>query len=325
MAPNLAKSQHALIGDMILSKSFKANKIAADAGCSTRTIHRLRSNIRAFGSTKAPPNGVGRPRSVTPPMLDALCQYLLEKPGLYRDEMVLFLWDEFEVLVTVSSIGRALASIGWTKKTIRRIAKGRNADLRDLYLYNTSGFYSYHYVFVDESGCDKRIGFRRTGWSPLGVTPVQVSRFKREKRYQILPAYTQDGVILARVCQGSTDSTVFEEFIEQLLPLCGKWPEPKSVLVMDNASIHHTVRIEQMCHNAGVKLVYLLPYSPNLNPIKEFFAELKAFIKRNWQSYKENPEQGFDAFLEWCIDVVGGNECSARGHFRHAGLTIEEL
>ena len=30
----------------------------------------------------------------------------------------------------------------------------------------------YHYVFVDESGCDKRIGFRRTGWSPLGVTPV---------------------------------------------------------------------------------------------------------------------------------------------------------
>ena len=110
-------------------------------------------------------------------MLDALCEYLLEKPGLYRDEMVLFLLDEFKTLVTPFSIGRALASIGWTKKTIHRIAKGRNADLRDLYLYNTSYICSWQYVFVDESGCDKRIRFRRTGWAPLGVTPTKVAQF----------------------------------------------------------------------------------------------------------------------------------------------------
>jgi transposase len=97
------------------------------------------------------------------------------------------------------------------------------------------------------------------------VTPIQVSRFQREQRYQILPAYTQDGVILAHIFQGSTDSTVFEDFVEQLLPLCGKWLEPKSVFVMDNASFHHTKRIKEMCHDAGVKLVYLLPYSPDLN------------------------------------------------------------
>jgi transposase len=139
-----------------------------------------------------------------------------------------------------------------------------------------------------------------------------------------LPAYTQDGIILARVFQGSTDSTVFEDFIEQLFPLCSRWPEPKSVLVMDNASIHHPERIEQMCRDTGVKLVYLPLYSLDLNPIEEFFAELKAFIKRNWHIYKGNPEQGFDSFLEWSIDVVSKRRDSARGHFRHAGLTIEE-
>jgi hypothetical protein len=74
-----------------------------------------------------------------------------------------------------------------------------------------------------------------------------------------------------------------------------------------------------------VKLVYLPAYSSDLNPIEEFFAELKAFIKQNWQNYEGNPEQGFDAFLEWCIYVVDGNERSARGHFRHVGWTIEEL
>lgn len=164
-------------------------------------------------------NGIGRPRNVMPPMLDALCEHLLEKPNLYQDKMAIFLWDEFEVLVTTFSIGRALASIGWTKKAARRVAKGRNADLRDFYLHNLSAFRSYHLVYVDESDCDKRIGFRRTGWSPLGVTPTQVAQFQREHRYQMLPAYARDGVILARVCQGSTDSTVFEDFIEQLLPI----------------------------------------------------------------------------------------------------------
>lgn len=80
-----------------------------------------------------------------------------------------------------------------------------------------------------------------------------------------------------------------------------------------------------MCLDKGVKLVYLLPYSPDLNPIEEFFTKLKAFIRRNWHSYEENPDQGFDSFLEWCVDKVGARGKSARGHFRNAGLDIEEL
>jgi transposase len=60
--------------------------------------------------------------------------------------------------------------------------------------------------------------------------------------------------------------------------------------------------------DAGVKLVYLSPYSPDLNPIEDFFAELKAFIKRNWSYYEVDPDQGFDTFLGWCIDVVGAKE-----------------
>ena len=202
-------------------------------------------------------------------MLDALCERLLEKPRLYQDETAVFLFDEFNVLVPTSTISSALAC--WTKKATRHVAKERNADLRDFYLYNLSAFRLYHLVFVDESGCDKRIGFRCTGWSLLGVAPVQVARFHRDRRYQILPAHTQDGVLLSRVFQGTTDSALYEDFIEQLLHHCGRWPEPKSVLVMDNASFHHSDRIKQICSDAGVKLVYLPPYSPGLSPIEEFF------------------------------------------------------
>jgi hypothetical protein len=216
-------------------------------------------------------------------MINALCHHLLEKPQLYLDEMAIFLWDEFQVRVEPWTISRALKREGWSKKVSKQKARQRNPDLRDGYMHYISDFLSYHLVFVDESGCDKRAGFRRTAWSPLGIAPSQVTKFHRDQRFQILPAYSQDGVVMTRIFKGSTDASYFEDFIQELLHHCGKWPEPKSVIVMDNASFHHSERIEEMCSEAGVKVVYLSPYSPDLNPIEELFAELKSFIRRHWQ------------------------------------------
>jgi transposase len=271
MAPKLANSQHVMIRDMIQSGSLSTTDMAKAAGCSCRAIKRIRSNLRCFGTTGAPPNRRGRHQLITPPMLDALCENLVEKPNLYLDKMMLFLWDEFEVHVTKSTISRALALAQWSKKVAHQVAKQRNSDLRDFYLHNLSSFQSFQLVYVDESGCDQRIGIRRTGWSPVGTTPIQIAKFQRERQYQILPAYTQEGILLSRVFQGATDGHLFEDFIEQLLVHCGRWPEPNSVLIMDNASFHRSERIEQMCADAGVKLLYLPPYSSDLNPIEEFF------------------------------------------------------
>ena len=87
--------------------------------------------------------------------------------------------------------------------------------------------------------------------------------------------------------QGFIDGEVFEDFIKQLFTHYNRWPEPKSMLIIDNTSFYQTERIEQLCYKAGVKLVYLLLYSLDLNLIKEFFAELKAFIKKSWQLFKD--------------------------------------
>lgn len=62
---------------------------------------------------------------------------------------------------------------------------------------------------------------------------------------------------------------------------------------MDNASFHRSELLAEMCAEAAVKLVYLPPYSPDLNPIEDFFAELKGFIKRNWSYYERDSSQGF--------------------------------
>lgn len=73
---------------------------------------------------------------------------------------------------------------------------------------------------------------------------------------------------------------VFKDFIEELLPYYSKWPNPRSALIIDNASLHYLEKIQRLCDEVGVILRYLLPYSLDLNPIEEFFREFKTYIRQ---------------------------------------------
>lgn len=59
--------------------------------------------------------------------------------------------------------------------------------------------------------------------------------------------------------------------------------------------------------------------------IEELFAGLKAFIQRHWQSYEDNPDQGFNMLLKWCVDTVGRRKQNAEGNFHNSGLNIENI
>lgn len=299
--------------------------IAMAVGCTPRSVRRISNNLRYFGTTKAPKNAVGRRRTITGPMLECLCEQLLKTPDMYRDEIISFLREKFGVEVSRTTVTRTLKSIGWSHKTNSRVASQRDPDLVDLYFHKLSQYHSYQLVFVDESGSDKRDGHRKKGRAPVGVAPVQRDKCTRDTRLQVLPAYAQDGVVLARVYPGTTDAESFEDFIRQLLHHCGRYPEPKSVLVMDNAAWHNEDTIERLCSEAGVKLLYLSPFSPPFNPIEEFFSELKTFIKRHRRERKDTFNKDYKTFLEWAVQVVGGRKDSAEGHFRHAGILIEHL
>ncbi|KAI1847678.1 hypothetical protein JX265_013938 [Neoarthrinium moseri] len=324
MAPQLAQSQLEKIESMLSGDSLKDSQRAQMAECNERAIRRIRSRLRRFGSTRKPIAKTGRPRSVTAAMLQPLRAELIDEPVLYLDEMTSFIESQFDAMVTVSSMSRALASIRWTKKKTRRVAQEQNADLRDFYFYDISQYRSYHLVFIDESGLNTIGGIRRNGWSPSGVAPVHTAAFHRGPRHRIIGAYTQDGILYYDLFEGTTNHTVYKEFIEQVVQHCGRWPEPKSVLVMDNVPFHRVDRIKEICESAGVLLKFLSPYSPDLNPIEEYFGRLKVFARRHWRPLAKLPYIDFGSFVEWCIQMVGAKKDNARGHFRHSGIYIEE-
>ncbi|KAL0929406.1 uncharacterized protein CTRU02_215572 [Colletotrichum truncatum] len=329
MAPFLARSTHDFLRNIIYSK-LQGEVIASDdsiaemVGCNPRSICRIRSKLLAFGTIEIPTNTPGRPKSITPPMLSALHSELGVDPCLTLDKLATFLYEHYDTDVSRFTISRTLREDKWSQKATQNVAQERNLDLRDEFMHQISQLRSDQLVFVDESGVDKSIGTRRRGWAPRGKRPRQIKRFHRGRRYQILPAYTQDGVIHFRVFEGSTDAKVFESFIETLLLYCGRWPEPRSVLIMDNASFHHSERIQEMCSEAGVVLIYSAPYSPDIIPIEHFFGELKNFTRKVWDEHQGFIRADFQGFLEECVMVVGQRKKSARGHFRSCSISIDE-
>jgi len=88
---------------------FAAYQIASVLGCSSRSVKAMRSNIRAFGTPRAPLTAsVGRPRTKTSVTPDASKEVLLGKPDLQLDDLAAFLQDNFEVEILISTISRTL-------------------------------------------------------------------------------------------------------------------------------------------------------------------------------------------------------------------------
>jgi len=95
---------------------------------------------------------------------------------------------------------------------------------------------------------------------------------KRSERWSLLPAMTVDGYLAHRIFQGAITAAIMEDFLEfDVLPYC---TPGYHVLLMDNASIHRSITIVQLCRKFGVQLEYLPPYSPDYNPIERSFKVL---------------------------------------------------
>lgn len=112
-----------MIRDMIDSRSLTTSQMAETAGCSNRSIITISNNLRMFGDVRASLIRGDCPRTITPFMLEALCDNLLEKPDLYLDGMVDLLYYGAELLGSTYTISRALRLQGWTKKVARRITQ----------------------------------------------------------------------------------------------------------------------------------------------------------------------------------------------------------
>ena len=86
------------------------------------------------------------------------------------------------------------------------------------------------------------------------------------------------------VFNGSCNTELFEAWIEQFLI---KELKPGQVVVMDNASFHRSQKTKGLIESVGCRVIFLPPYSPDLNPIEKFWAHMKRWIKDNISKFTE--------------------------------------
>ncbi len=167
-------------------------------------------------------------------------------------------------------------------------------------------------VFVDEMGSNTSL-FSLYAWAPRGERALCSVPRNRGKNTTLLASMTTEGMGPCMAVVGATTRVVFETFVERLLAPA---LNPGQVVVMDNLGAHKGERVRELIQERGCELLYLPPYSPDLNPIEEAFSKVKGLLRRAGARTHEALIEAMGRAL----DVVTAED--VRGFFEHCGYPI---
>ena len=132
------------------------------------------------------------------------------------------------------------------------------------------------FVFLDETGIATNMT-RLRGWSPRGERLVDAAPHGHWRTTTFLAGLRASGIIVPFVLDGPITGEVFKAYVEQMLAPALR---PGDVVVMDNLAAHKVAGVAQAVRAVGASLLYLPPYSPDLNPIEQVFAKLKTLLRK---------------------------------------------
>ena len=150
-----------------------------------------------------------------------------------------------------------------------------NLNKREDYLKVLRDIDPANLVYIDESGIEMSICKDR-GWGIKGKILQAKKSGKYYERTNIIAGLTGNESIAPLVFNGSCNTQLFENWIEHFLI---KELRPGQCVIMDNASFHKSQRTKNLIESVGCQVIYLPPYSPDLNPIEKFWANMKRWIK----------------------------------------------
>ena len=219
-------------------------------------------------------------------------------------------------VVHPSTICRTIQHFGMTRKKVRTIAMQRSEDRRVEFIAEISQFDPDRLIWLDETGSDRRNSIRAYGYAFRGLTPVRHTLRVGGKRISAIGVMTTGGIEDAYIVEGGVNGDVFENFVRRsLLPILQPFngSNPCSVVILDNASIHHLEQIEDIITGVGALTRFMPPYSPDLMPLEEAFSQAKAFLKANDSVYLATMSPR--VMVSMAFSVITQEDC----HIQHAG------
>ena len=164
-------------------------------------------------------------------------------------------------------------------------------------------------VFVDETSTSTNMT-RLRGRAPKGKRCVAAVPHGHWRTSTFIGALRCEALTAPMVVDGPMDGQTFVAWVSQFLCPTLK---PGDIVIADNLSSHKVAGAAQAIESAGATFIYLPPYSPDLNPIENLFAKLKALLRKS-------AARTIDALWKQIgnlVDAFPPNEC--RNYFENAG------
>lgn len=151
----------------------------------------------------------------------------------------------------------------------------RNEEDRKKFLDEIKQLDPRKIIYIDESGVEDTI-HRQYARAPRGKQVIADILGHKTERISLIAGLLGHKLIAPLAFEGYTDAEVFNQWIEKCLI-----PEmpPGYTVIMDRASFHRNPKTRKLIENVGCKIIYLPSYSPDFNPIEEWWAILKSKIK----------------------------------------------
>ena len=166
--------------------------------------------------------------------------------------------------------------------------------------------------FIDESGINLAMT-RLYGRAPRGERALGSAPQNYGQNVTILGALSCTGLEAVMTLEGATDADVFRAYVREVL--CPTLREG-DLVIADNLSAHKAAGVQEAIAASGARLLYLPPYSPELNPIERCWAKINTFLR----AAKARTREALDAAVMHALATV--TESDARAWFAHSGYIL---
>jgi len=167
-------------------------------------------------------------------------------------------------------------------------------------------------IFIDETWTKTNM-VRLRGRAPRGERLIGKTPYGHWQTTTLIAALGIKGMHCAAVIDGAINADAFEAFVEQVLVAQLK---PGDIVIMDNLSSHKRAHVRELIEATGAELLYLPPYSPDLNPIEMVFSKIKRLLRKLGIRTRDALWESMQSVL----DKVTPSD--AINCFRHAGYTL---
>lgn len=151
---------------------------------------------------------------------------------------------------------------------------------------------------------------RLYGYAPCGRRLLDWLPYGHWKTTTFVGGLTRQGLIAPMVLDGAMNAAAFTAYIEQVL---AKEIHPGDLVILDNLAAHKTTGVRAAFTRCAIEVLYLPPYSPDLNPIENAFSKLKRLVR----TAAERTVDGLWRAIGRLVDCISPAECHA--YFRHCG------